>query len=106
MPLYALGRRAVELIPYVPIADGLRFGVSIFSYCGQLTFGITGDYDAGPDVDVLAREIEHELAALVAAAESTADASLPERRRAHDGRYGHEDGNSDDQPREPAAQPV
>jgi WS/DGAT/MGAT family acyltransferase len=58
-PLYAMGRKLVELIPYVPIATNLRTGVSIFSYCGQLTFGITGDYATTPDLDVLARGIEH-----------------------------------------------
>src|ERR1019366_6879489 len=38
--LYALGRRLVEIIPYVPIATTLRTGIAIFSYCGSLTFGI------------------------------------------------------------------
>jgi diacylglycerol O-acyltransferase len=67
-PVYALGRRALELIPYVPIATTLRFGVSIFSYCDQVTFGITGDRDSTPDIDVLARGISDSLAELVAAA--------------------------------------
>ncbi len=57
-PLYGLGRRLVEIIPYVPIATSLRTGVSIFSYCGQLTFGITGDYATTADIEVLARGIE------------------------------------------------
>lgn len=56
--LYGLGRRLVEIIPYVPIATSLRTGVSIFSYCGQLTFGITGDYATTADIEVLARGIE------------------------------------------------
>ena len=43
-PLYALGRRLVEIIPYVPIATTLRTGVAIFTYSGQVTFGVTGDY--------------------------------------------------------------
>ena len=58
-PLYAMGRKLVEIIPYVPIATNLRTGVSIFSYCGQLTFGVTGDYVTTPDITVLARGIEH-----------------------------------------------
>jgi WS/DGAT/MGAT family acyltransferase len=33
-PLYGLGRKLVEIIPYVPIAKNLRTGVSIFTYCG------------------------------------------------------------------------
>jgi diacylglycerol O-acyltransferase len=67
-PLYALGRKLVELIPYVPIATNLRTGVSIFSYCGQLTFGITGDYATTPDIGVLARGIEHGIEELTDAA--------------------------------------
>jgi diacylglycerol O-acyltransferase len=58
-PLYAMGRKLVEIIPYVPIAANLRTGVSIFSYSGQLTFGVTGDYVTTPDIGVLARGIEY-----------------------------------------------
>jgi len=68
VPLYALGRRLVEIIPYVPIATTLRTGVCIFTYCGQVTVGITGDYDTTPDLDVLARGIEHGFAELLTAA--------------------------------------
>ena len=57
-PLYGMGRRLVEIIPYVPIATTLRTGIAIFTYCGTVTFGITGDFAANPDLDVLARGIE------------------------------------------------
>ena len=57
-PLYGMGRRLLEIIPYVPIATTLRTGVSIFTYCGNVTFGITGDFAANPDLDVLADGIE------------------------------------------------
>jgi diacylglycerol O-acyltransferase / wax synthase len=67
-PLYGLGRRLVEIIPYVPIATTLRTGVAIFTYCGNVTFGITGDYLTTPDVEVLARGIEEGVAELLAAA--------------------------------------
>jgi len=63
-----LGRRLVEIIPYVPIATTLRTGISILSYSGNLTFGITGDYDTTPDIDVLVRGIERGVADLVKAA--------------------------------------
>jgi WS/DGAT/MGAT family acyltransferase len=66
-PLYGMGRRIVEIIPYVPIATTVRTGVSIFTYCGQVTFGITGDFAANPDLDVLARGIEDGLAELMKA---------------------------------------
>ncbi|HEX6933892.1 MAG TPA: WS/DGAT domain-containing protein, partial [Streptosporangiaceae bacterium] len=68
-PLYAMGRRLLEMIPYVPIATTLRTGVSILSYCGNLAFGITGDYATTPDIEVLARGIEASVAELLAAAQ-------------------------------------
>ena len=67
-PLYAAGRRLVEIIPYVPIATTIRTGISIFTYCDEVTFGITGDYDAMPDLDVLAAGIAEGLTELVKAA--------------------------------------
>ncbi len=72
-PLYGLGRRLIEIIPYVPIATTLRTGICIFTYCGQVTFGITGDYTTTPDIDVLAAAIEGSVAELVKAAENTSD---------------------------------
>src|SRR5690349_4088848 len=67
-PLYGMGRRLVEIIPYVPIATTLRTGIAIFSYCDTLTFGITGDYDSTPDLEVLARGIEDGVTELLKAA--------------------------------------
>jgi diacylglycerol O-acyltransferase / wax synthase len=67
-PLYGMGRRLLEIIPYVPIATTVRTGISIFSYCDQVTFGVTGDFGANPDLDVLARGIEHCLSELMEAA--------------------------------------
>ena len=58
LTLYAFGRRLLEVFPYVPVAEGITVGVAIFSYDGQLTFGVTGDFDASPDVGVLAAGIE------------------------------------------------
>jgi diacylglycerol O-acyltransferase len=69
--LYCLGRRLVEILPYVPLASTIRIGVSIFSYRDQMTFGITGDYDTTPDLDVLAHAIEDGAAALLKVAQST-----------------------------------
>jgi WS/DGAT/MGAT family acyltransferase len=68
-PLYAAGRRLLECLPYVPIAGHVRIGVAIFSYDGALTFGVTGDYDKAPDIDLLCRGIEQSMRELVVAAE-------------------------------------
>lgn len=73
-PLYALGRRMLEAFPYVPIQGSVRVGLAIFSYVGRLGFGITGDYDGAPDIDVLAAGIEEGLAELVKLAEAQAPA--------------------------------
>ena len=68
-PLYGMGRRLLEIIPYVPIATTLRTGISIFTYHGgNVTFGITGDFAANPDLDVLAHGIEDGAAELLKAA--------------------------------------
>jgi diacylglycerol O-acyltransferase / wax synthase len=64
-PQYLLGRRMLEAYPYVPIAEGVRTGVAIFSYDGQLAFGVTADFDEVPDVEVLTDGIEHGMADLV-----------------------------------------
>jgi WS/DGAT/MGAT family acyltransferase len=57
-PLYAAGRRLLRAFPYVPLAGQVRIGIAIFSYNGEVNFGITGDYDSTPDIDVLAHAIE------------------------------------------------
>jgi WS/DGAT/MGAT family acyltransferase len=66
-PLYAAGHRMVAAFPYVPIAGSFRLGIAIFSYAGQVSFGITGDYESTSDIDVLAHGIEKGIADLLAA---------------------------------------
>lgn len=68
LPLYSAGRRMIKVYPYVPLAAQLRFGVAIFSYDGQVNFGITGDYDAATSIEVLARGIESGMSELLAVA--------------------------------------
>ena len=53
-PLYCLGREMLEYRPFVPITHGIRVSTAILSYHGRLSFGITGDSETTPDVDVLA----------------------------------------------------
>jgi diacylglycerol O-acyltransferase len=66
--LHCLGRPLVEILPYVPLASTIRIGVAIFSYRDHMTFGITGDYDTTPDLELLARGIEDGAADLLKAA--------------------------------------
>jgi WS/DGAT/MGAT family acyltransferase len=58
VPLYVCGRRMLKAYPYVPLAGQVRIGVAIFSYNGEVNFGVTGDYDTTADIDVLCRGIE------------------------------------------------
>jgi WS/DGAT/MGAT family acyltransferase len=64
-PLYLLGRRMIEMLPYIPVAQDVRISVGIVSYDGHLGIGVTGDYDAVPDLDVLCGAIEASLDELV-----------------------------------------
>ena len=75
IPLYVLGRRMTTATAYVPIAGGTRCSIGIFSYLNTMTFGINADFDAFPDVDVLATgirrgidELTHRSQAATAAA--------------------------------------
>ena len=58
VPLYACGRRMLEAYPYVPIAGHIRVGVAIWSYCGEMYFGVTGDWQGTPDIGRLVRGID------------------------------------------------
>lgn len=60
-----LGRRVVEILPVPPIALQLRTGIAMVSYAEHFVFGITGDYDAAPDLDALASGIEDGVARLL-----------------------------------------
>jgi len=57
-PLYASGRKMLKAFPYVPLGGQMRIGIAIFSYNGDVNFGITGDYDTTGDIDVLSHGIE------------------------------------------------
>jgi diacylglycerol O-acyltransferase / wax synthase len=76
-PLYLCGRRMVRTCPYVPLATPLRVGVAIFSYDGELVFGVTGDFDCAPDIDVLVRGISNGLTELLPTNGHRADGSRP-----------------------------
>ena len=67
VPLYCRGRKMVRAYAYVPVAAPVRISVAIFSYDGEVTFGVTGDREVSPDVDVFARGIVDGVAQLVKA---------------------------------------
>jgi diacylglycerol O-acyltransferase len=67
MPLYVAGSRMLKAYPYVPLAGQVRVGVAIFSYDGQVNFGITGDHDTTEDLDVMCDGIEGGMQRLLVA---------------------------------------
>ena len=69
-PLYLGRHRMLAGYPVAPIAGRVRITVAIWSYCDQLSIGITGDRDTVPDLDRLGRAIADGVAVLLEAAQT------------------------------------
>ncbi|HVR04829.1 MAG TPA: wax ester/triacylglycerol synthase family O-acyltransferase, partial [Solirubrobacteraceae bacterium] len=67
-PLYLLGRRLRSLYPVVPLARRQALGIAVMSYNGHLGFGLLADYDALPDLDLIALDLESAIRQLARAA--------------------------------------
>jgi WS/DGAT/MGAT family acyltransferase len=52
-PMFLLGHRMTELFPNIPLGADIRITIGIASYAGRLTCGVTGDFEAVPDLQVL-----------------------------------------------------
>jgi diacylglycerol O-acyltransferase len=61
LPTWMLGCRLREAYPIVPLADRHALSVGFTSVDGGAFFGIYADRDAGPDAELLARDIGDEL---------------------------------------------
>ena len=70
MPLYVLGRQLEDLFPVAFLPKGHALAVAIMSYNGAIDYGLLGDYDALPDIDLIAEGIEDALAELLEAAKA------------------------------------
>jgi WS/DGAT/MGAT family acyltransferase len=67
-PLYVLGRKLEDLFPVAFLPEHHGLAIAIMSYDGGLDYGLLGDYDALPDIDVIAEGIDRGLAELLSAA--------------------------------------
>jgi WS/DGAT/MGAT family acyltransferase len=67
-PLYVLGRELQDLFPIAFLPENHALAIAIMSYNGRLNFGLLGDYDALPDIDVIAKGIDDAVDELRAAA--------------------------------------
>jgi diacylglycerol O-acyltransferase len=68
VPLYVLGRELQDLFPVAFLPENHALAIAIMSYNGSLDYGLLGDYDAMPDIDLVAEGIEIALEELLAAA--------------------------------------
>jgi WS/DGAT/MGAT family acyltransferase len=66
-PLYVLGRRLEDLFPLAFLPKNHALAVAIMSYDGGLDYGLLADYDALPDIDVIAEGIDASLRELLEA---------------------------------------
>jgi WS/DGAT/MGAT family acyltransferase len=92
IPLYVLGRKLEDLFPVAFLPKEHALAIAIMSYNGGIDYGLLADFDAMPDVDVIAEGIDDALAELLDAARGRAGSvnggpSRPARRPAQ--------GNSD-----------
>ncbi len=67
VPLYILGHQLQDLFPLAFLPQGHALAVAIMSYNGQIGYGLLGDFDALPDIDVIATGIDESLEELLAA---------------------------------------
>jgi WS/DGAT/MGAT family acyltransferase len=64
VPLYLGRARVRRSYPYVEVIDNEALTIAVVSYDGQLFFGVTGDRDLLPDLDLVSSGIEKEFQAL------------------------------------------
>ncbi|MBV9830291.1 MAG: DUF1298 domain-containing protein, partial [Marmoricola sp.] len=70
-PMYLAGAEMVETYPIPPLQDGFSMAVGVTSYDGAVYYGISADFDALPDVEVLGQCVRDALDELVDSASDT-----------------------------------
>jgi hypothetical protein len=70
-PFYLLGRRLLEIYPFVPLSpQGRALTIGIVSYDGGVFFGLAGDREVMDDIDAVARDVGAALDEQIDAARS------------------------------------
>jgi WS/DGAT/MGAT family acyltransferase len=67
-PRWVLGGEVEAFYSLAEVAQRHGLRVAVFSFCGELSFGLCADADALPDLDVLAAGLDESIADLVALA--------------------------------------
>ncbi len=65
LPLYVLGRQLDDVYPVAFLPENHALAIAIMSYNGGLDFGLLADFDALPDIDVVAQGIAASLQELL-----------------------------------------
>jgi diacylglycerol O-acyltransferase len=65
VPLYMHGCRLAEAYPVVPLADRHALSIGVTTVLGRACFGLYADRRSLPDSDLLARELDREVAELL-----------------------------------------
>ena len=58
IPLYADGAEMLHYYPFAPIVDGVGLNISLFSYNGQIEFGINACPELVPDTWKIAQLLQ------------------------------------------------
>jgi WS/DGAT/MGAT family acyltransferase len=74
-PLYLRGRELMDVFPIAFLPKNHALAIAIMSYNGRMNFGLLGDYDALPDIGVIAEGIEGSLAELLTLARAQSAAA-------------------------------
>lgn len=67
-PLYLLDARLLQTYPLVPLFENQGLGIALFSYDGQLYWGLNADRELVPDLPSLAADLAESFAELQACA--------------------------------------
>ena len=61
VPMYLAGAQLMASYPAMPLGESCALSIACTSLGGTMSFGLTADWDALPDIEVLARGIERSL---------------------------------------------
>jgi hypothetical protein len=70
--LYLLEARMVDIFPMVPLFRGQGLGIALFSYAGELCWGLSACWDALPDLHDVLLDLSQSFEDLREVAERTA----------------------------------
>lgn len=80
-PLFVLGRQLLDIFPIAFLPKKHALAVAVMSYNGSINFGLLGDYDELPDLDLLAEDVDGAVSELLAVARSYPATPTPKRKQ-------------------------